>query len=231
MQKMKTERELAVARAVCEINLSLALGACKRLGLMTWECKAKKTADPPQDCDWPTCGCDRYADRVIEALQESGKFDNALQSTNHSALLEIHRTVHSWADVPTINEHDQWTVKRVKELLLAYQAVTKPPGQPKAAAPSEQNAAGQSRREMTPAPSNEGLDSGVASAAPISNPCWQRDKIMLRKSTNTVLERWAACEIDRLERELTAATDALRVAREEISTLEAHVKHLRVIRP
>ncbi len=33
-----------------------------------WECKANKTADPPQDCDWPVCGCDPYAAKVIDAL-------------------------------------------------------------------------------------------------------------------------------------------------------------------
>jgi hypothetical protein len=26
----------------------------------------------PQECDWPVCGCDDYATRVIESLQESG---------------------------------------------------------------------------------------------------------------------------------------------------------------
>lgn len=26
----------------------------------------------PADCDWPVCGCDPYADKVIAALQESG---------------------------------------------------------------------------------------------------------------------------------------------------------------
>lgn len=26
----------------------------------------------PQECDWPTCGCDDYAMKVIEALEESG---------------------------------------------------------------------------------------------------------------------------------------------------------------
>lgn len=39
----------------------------------TWECKARKYAGPdPQDCDWPVCGCDSHADKVIEALEESG---------------------------------------------------------------------------------------------------------------------------------------------------------------
>ena len=38
-----------------------------------WKCQARRTADPPQDCDWPTCGCDPKATRVIEFLQESGR--------------------------------------------------------------------------------------------------------------------------------------------------------------
>ena len=37
-----------------------------------WKCKANPTADPPLDCDWPFCGCDPLADKVIEAIQESG---------------------------------------------------------------------------------------------------------------------------------------------------------------
>lgn len=39
-------------------------------------CKARQGhADPPQDCDWPMCGCDPYADKVIAALQEAGKLE------------------------------------------------------------------------------------------------------------------------------------------------------------
>ena len=33
-----------------------------------WTCKARPTADPPQDCDWPNCGCDPYANKVLDAL-------------------------------------------------------------------------------------------------------------------------------------------------------------------
>lgn len=43
------------------------------IGLVT--CKARSAnmgANDPQDCNWPMCGCDAYADKVIEALQESG---------------------------------------------------------------------------------------------------------------------------------------------------------------
>lgn len=39
-----------------------------------FKCKARQSSVPdPQDCDWPVCGCDPYADKVIAALQESGK--------------------------------------------------------------------------------------------------------------------------------------------------------------
>lgn len=39
-----------------------------------WECKARKshTAFSPAECNWPFCGCDPYADKVMDALQESG---------------------------------------------------------------------------------------------------------------------------------------------------------------
>lgn len=40
-----------------------------------WECAVRKSATPePQDCNWPVCGCDPYADKVIAALEESGAF-------------------------------------------------------------------------------------------------------------------------------------------------------------
>jgi hypothetical protein len=38
-----------------------------------WQCKARAGAfDPPVDCDWPTCGCDPLAQKVIDALEEAG---------------------------------------------------------------------------------------------------------------------------------------------------------------
>lgn len=41
-----------------------------------WRCQANvaNTAggNDPQDCGWPLCGCDPYADKVIETLNESG---------------------------------------------------------------------------------------------------------------------------------------------------------------
>jgi hypothetical protein len=38
-------------------------------------CKARASAsDPPQECDWPFCGCDPVADKVLDAIRESGRF-------------------------------------------------------------------------------------------------------------------------------------------------------------
>lgn len=40
------------------------------------ECAARKQrtagGNDPVDCNWPVCGCDKHADAVIAALQESG---------------------------------------------------------------------------------------------------------------------------------------------------------------
>lgn len=42
----------------------------------SWNCAARKQGtaggNDPADCDWPVCGCDPYADKVIAALQDTG---------------------------------------------------------------------------------------------------------------------------------------------------------------
>lgn len=52
--------------AVCsEINAALAAEG--------WTCAARKQSLPePVDCNWPVCGCDPHADKVIAALEEMG---------------------------------------------------------------------------------------------------------------------------------------------------------------
>lgn len=38
-----------------------------------WRCRARYSSLPdPQDCDWPQCGCDPVATRVLESISESG---------------------------------------------------------------------------------------------------------------------------------------------------------------
>lgn len=36
------------------------------------KCRGRNSYPEPQDCDWPFCGCDPHADRVLAALEESG---------------------------------------------------------------------------------------------------------------------------------------------------------------
>jgi hypothetical protein len=39
-------------------------------GERAFKCQAQNTADPPQDCDWPFCGCDPYAQKVLDATDQ-----------------------------------------------------------------------------------------------------------------------------------------------------------------
>jgi len=61
---------------------SCSSSPCKRAseylrGLRPWNCLARRTGtaggNEPAECDWPFCGCDPAANRVLEALEESGK--------------------------------------------------------------------------------------------------------------------------------------------------------------
>lgn len=59
-----------------------------------WKCKANRTADPPQDCDWPGCGCDPYANKVLEAIEESGfKIVRAPHAVEQPKLTGLERKV------------------------------------------------------------------------------------------------------------------------------------------
>lgn len=57
--------------------IEAARAAISALGEPTaWHCASRSGGGDPTgvqaDCDWPVCGCDPYADKVIAALQESG---------------------------------------------------------------------------------------------------------------------------------------------------------------
>jgi len=57
-----------------------------------YECAARKQALPePAECNWPFCACDPHAEKVIEALQESGyvgPLEHAAALTEMTALRE-----------------------------------------------------------------------------------------------------------------------------------------------
>lgn len=62
--------EVIVLAALNGIKIGRELAGAK-----SWTCKARSAntgPNDPQDCDWPVCGCDPYADRIIEALDERG---------------------------------------------------------------------------------------------------------------------------------------------------------------
>lgn len=63
---------------------------CARCGKESEEssdiCKARRYSGPdPQDCDWPFCGCDPYASKVIEVLEESGALKDPAPTAAHQS--------------------------------------------------------------------------------------------------------------------------------------------------
>ncbi|HYI40031.1 MAG TPA: hypothetical protein VE053_06905 [Allosphingosinicella sp.] len=56
-----------------------------------WTCKARlqpNGPDDPADCDWPICGCDPHAAKVVEALEESGALGGDRQASDPSHILD-----------------------------------------------------------------------------------------------------------------------------------------------
>lgn len=44
----------------------------------TCKVRAAGLTDPPQDCNWPFCGCDPYTDKVMEAVEDKWDANQAL---------------------------------------------------------------------------------------------------------------------------------------------------------
>ena len=60
-------------RCTCELSDKVGRVMAMLTKRRDFECKAKKSSvDPPQDCNYPFCGCDSNAERVIKALLECG---------------------------------------------------------------------------------------------------------------------------------------------------------------
>jgi hypothetical protein len=59
----------------------------------TWQCKANPRSVVPEDCNWPYCGCDPQAGRVMQGLIECGwepPINPAKETSLRSKLVEIH---------------------------------------------------------------------------------------------------------------------------------------------
>lgn len=87
-QRRKTDRyglALMMIREGCEDPRGFAAEMLKN-----WKCPARPTADPPEDCNWPICGCDPVANKVIEALEESGALKRQPTEEESRAWIEQH---------------------------------------------------------------------------------------------------------------------------------------------
>lgn len=63
---------------------------------LEWSCKARTAntgANDPAECDWPYCGCDPHANRVIPELQECGWQSPGEAGKQAAALHASERTV------------------------------------------------------------------------------------------------------------------------------------------
>lgn len=63
------------ANAIDEAEAALQQPAAP--DLTAWKCSAKSY--PPSDCDWPICQCDPVANKVMDALYESGCLKDGLR--------------------------------------------------------------------------------------------------------------------------------------------------------
>ena len=72
----------------------------------TYECRARIGRAPdPQDCNWPLCGCDPHADKVIAALEESGILNVTAAAEERDKLRRELRKC-------TISKDEFWKVAR-----------------------------------------------------------------------------------------------------------------------
>lgn len=55
------------------IAVELGLAEMRGIDRKSWECMGRKQSLPELgECNWPDCGCDPHATRVIESLLEQG---------------------------------------------------------------------------------------------------------------------------------------------------------------
>lgn len=87
-------------------------------------CKARAQGTPggmdPVDCDWPFCGCDPKADKVIEAIEESG-FKIVQTHQWYDTICGACQLMDAWksSDPQIWSEWDQQIRDRLSEILAA----------------------------------------------------------------------------------------------------------------
>jgi len=69
-----------------------------------WECAARKQGtgggNDPVDCNWPVCGCDPHADKVINALEESGLLLMPATQPERVETIGLSDAMYTFEDVP-----------------------------------------------------------------------------------------------------------------------------------
>lgn len=84
-----------------------------------FECAARKQGsaggNDPADCDWPACGCDEHANRVIAALEESGALNQA--STERMSDAAVDAAIEAWFDCDDSNVNDHQA--RMRRAIIA----------------------------------------------------------------------------------------------------------------
>lgn len=68
-----------------------------------WKCGAMMDSSPePTDCNWPHCGCDKVASRVMEALAEEGWLN-----PDEAVWLQEDRARLDWLDTVNRNANER----------------------------------------------------------------------------------------------------------------------------
>lgn len=78
------------------IEVTKAYSFCMLIAarIVAWKCRADPQAIEPTDCNWPYCGCDPHADRVMEGLIEHG-----WRSPDEcEGVSKLEAAVHAWVE-------------------------------------------------------------------------------------------------------------------------------------
>jgi hypothetical protein len=78
------DKLLLLRKHADEIDQLRKAGGVTSGAATTWECMGRKQSLPePGECNWPGCGCDPHATKVIESLLEQGWGPRPLAQTEN----------------------------------------------------------------------------------------------------------------------------------------------------
>lgn len=109
------ERDVLVAALDEAARQLSAISALTEPPEPAFTCKARigAGANDPQDCDWPICGCDPAADKVIAALEEMGALTEPPPAIEALAKIRDGKVVHVQGEA---TEMQDWTPGEASEI-------------------------------------------------------------------------------------------------------------------